>query len=116
MNEKSPEENKNSESMESMETPLTKESVIESLRDNPENFELLGAYQDKRLKQIQAPYIPREETEVLTFKFNIEVAEIYRDAGLKEAAWDAYNDAADFAQANGMEEEYQKILAEMEKI
>jgi hypothetical protein len=96
-----------------MTTTLTKESVIKSLQENPDCTEMLSAYIENRMKQVQAPYASREDTEALTFAFNIELAEIYRDAGLNEAAWDAYNDAADIAQANGMEEEYQALLVKM---
>jgi hypothetical protein len=113
MNEPTPEENKNRESME---TVITKEAVIKSLEQNPEDVEILRTYIDNKMRQIQAPYVSREDTEKLTFQSNLELAEIYRDAGLIEAAADAYNDAADMAQTNGMEEEYEKILAELAKI
>ncbi len=45
-----------------------------------------------------------------------ELAEIYRDAGLTEAAADAYNDAADMAEANGIHRALEAILAELAKI
>ncbi len=112
MNESSPEQNNNIESIESV---ITKESVIASLKQNPEDLAVLHSYIDVRQKQIQAPYVSREDTEKLTFAFNLELAEMYRDAGLTEAAADAYNDAADMAEANGMEE-YNAILAELAKI
>lgn len=112
MNESSSEEKK----IENMENGVTKEAVVASLKQNPENLEILHSFIDKRQKQIQAPYVSREDTEKGTFAFTIELAEIYRDAGLTEAAADAYNDAADMAQANGMEEEYNAILAELAKI
>lgn len=113
MNESSPEQNKNIESIESV---ITKESVIASLKQNPEDLAVLHSYIDVQQKQIQAPYVSREDTEKKTFAFTVDLAEIYRDAGLTEAAADAYNDAADIAQANGMEEEYDAILAELAKI
>jgi hypothetical protein len=112
MNELTPEGLSN----ENIERGITKESVIESLKQNPEDLALLHSYIDLRQKQIQAPYVSREDTETKTFMFTVELAELYRDAGLREAAWDAYNDAADLAQANGMEEEYQKLLVEMGKV
>lgn len=49
-------------------------------------------------------------------EFTIELAGIYRDAGLYEAAADAYNDAADMAQANGIDRAYEACLAELAKI
>lgn len=113
MNEPTPHTN---ESIKGIEQLVTKESVINSLRENPENLAVLHAYIDARQKQIQAPYVSREDTESKSFSFSIELAEIYRDAGLHDIAADAYNDAADFAQANGMEEEYALILAELAKI
>ena len=113
MNESSPERENKTESLESK---ITKEAVIDSLKENPEDLSVLHSYIDLKQKQIQAPYVSREDTESKTFAFNLELAEIYRDAGLTEAAADAYNDAADMAQANGMEEEYEAILAELAKI
>jgi hypothetical protein len=103
-------------SRESIESAPSKESVIQSLRQNPEDIALLNAYIENRQKQIQAPYISREDTEQRTFAFIVELAEIYRDSGLIEEAADAYNDAADFAEANGMETELAAILAELAKI
>ena len=113
MNEQSPEGEKK---IESIETAITKESVINSLQQNPENLAVLHSYIDLRQKQIQAPYVSREDTEKRTFEFSVELADLYRDAGLKEAAWDAYNDAADMAQANGMEEDYQALLVKIREL
>lgn len=64
MNEQSPERNHN---IENLEIALTKEAVVASLQENPENAEILRAYIDSRIKQIQAPYVSREDTEKLTF-------------------------------------------------
>lgn len=117
MTEPTPEIGKKATSLENaLELTVTKEAVIESLRLAPENLTILNAYIDIHQKQIQAPYVSREDTEKLTFKFLVDLAEIYRDAGLTEAAVDAYNDAADMAQANGMEEKYNAILAEIAKL
>jgi hypothetical protein len=113
MNKSSPESEKK---IENIESTLTKELVINSLKQNPEDRAQLHAYIDVRQKQIQAPYVSREDTEKKAFEFAVELAEIYRDVGLREAAWDAYNDAADMAQANGMDEDYQKLLVEMGKV
>lgn len=110
MNEQSPGGEKK---IENIEATITRESVINSLKQNLEDLTVLHSFIDLRQKQIQAPYVSREDTEKLTFAFNVELADLYRDAGLKEAAWDAYNDAADMAQANGMEEEYQALLVKM---
>jgi hypothetical protein len=112
MNESTPEGNKK----ESMEIPITKEAVIDSLRQNPENVSLLASYIDAKREQFQAPYLSHEEAKRKALEFAIELAEVYKEAGLRENAWEAYNDAANVAQANGMEEEYQRILIEMGKV
>lgn len=112
MNEPKPEENK----MENVEGPLTRESVIESLRQDPKNVELLISYVEMRQKQIQAPYVSREDTEKMTFALNLELADLYRDAGLRGQAWDAYEEAFDLAEAQGMEDECRKINQELNKL
>jgi hypothetical protein len=106
----------NASTIENVEVRFTKESVIESLRNFPNDPSPVIAYLEQKEKLVQAPYVTREDTEKRTFATSLELAEIYRDAGLTENAADAYNDAADFAQANGMEEEYAAILAELAKI
>lgn len=113
MNESTPEEGKK---IENMESAVTKEAVVTSLKQNPENMALLISYIDTKREQSQAPYLSHEEGKRKSLEFAIELAEIYRDSGLIEQAADAYNDAADIAQANGMEEEYNAILAELAKI
>lgn len=112
MNEQSPDNNP----QRNIEKSLTKETVIESLRNFPNDPSVLIAYVEQQEKLVQAPYVSREDTEERSFKFAVELAEIYRDAGLTENAVDAYNDAADMAQAKGMEEEYNAILAEIAKL
>ncbi len=114
MNEQRPEENTTSQ--ESYEDTLTKSLVADSLRKSPEDLTLLNAWTDMRLRKIQASYISRENTEVRTMEYTVELAEIYRDAGLTEAAADAYNDAADMAEANGIHRALEAILAELAKI
>ncbi|MEN9337938.1 MAG: hypothetical protein RIQ41_252 [Candidatus Parcubacteria bacterium] len=113
MNESTPE---NSKPVERFEEILTPKLVSESLRNNPEDLSLFTAWMDVRQRQIQASYISREDTETRTMEFTIELAGIYRDAGLYEAAADAYNDAADMAQANGIDRAYEACLAELAKI
>lgn len=112
MNEKPPENNK----IEDLEKNITKESVINSLRENPENLEFLNMYMDIWEKKVQAQYVSREETERLTFEYALDLAEVYRDAGLTEFARDAYTDASYVAQANGMNEQYDAILLEIAKL
>lgn len=112
MQETSPESNP----QKGLEQSLTKESVIESLQMFPNDNSLLVAYVEQAQKLIQASYVSREDTEIRQFKFNLELAEIYRDAGLTENAADAYNDVADYAERNGMDKELAAILAELAKI
>ncbi|MFA5131850.1 MAG: hypothetical protein WC444_00820 [Candidatus Paceibacterota bacterium] len=113
MNEPTPEESK---PVESFEDVLTKSFVAESLRQHPEDLTILNAWMDMRQRKIQTSYISPKDTELRTLEFIIELADIYRDAGLIEAAVDAYNDAADMAQANDVPRAYNAILAELAKI
>lgn len=106
----------NNEPTEKWEDVLTTKFVADSLREHPEDITLLNAWMDLRQKQIQASYISREDTEKRTLAFTIELAGIYRDAGLTEVAADAYNDAADMAQATGEHRAYEAILAELAKL
>lgn len=113
MNETTPE---NSKPIESFEDTLTKSLIADSLQKDPQNLALLNAWMDMRQNKIQTFYISREDTEIRTMEFTVELADIYRDAGLTEAAADAYNDAADMAQANGISRAYEACLAELAKI
>lgn len=113
MNEQSPEAGNE---IENVGIVITQEAVVRSLQENPQNMEVLRVYIDSKMKQIQAPYVSHEDAKKLTVAHSLELAEIYKEAGMIEDAADTYNDAADLAQANGMEEEYREILAELAKI
>jgi hypothetical protein len=113
MNESKPEGEKKIGNIENV---ISKEAVVISLKQNPKDITLLGSYINKKREQSQAPYLSHEDARRKTLEFAIELAEIYRDSGLIEQAAEAYNDAADMAQANGMEEEYGAILVELAKI
>jgi hypothetical protein len=116
MTEPTPQSPEKSTPIENIEDTLTKSVVSDSLRKNPQDITLLNAWMDMRLAKIQASYISREDTETRTMEYTVELAEIYRDAGLIEAAADAYNDAADMAEANGIHRALEAILAELAKI
>lgn len=95
-------------SFESFEQAPTKQSVIESLRATPGDFALLGKYLEA--KEAAA------SSALDNLNINIETAEIYRDAGLREAAHDAYTDALTQAWQMGEDELYEKIQDELEKL
>jgi hypothetical protein len=116
MTEPTPQSPEKGTPIENIEDTLTKSLVADSLRKNPQDVTLLNAWMDMRLAKIQASYISREDTEKRTMEYTVELAEIYRDAGLIEAAADAYNDAADMAEANGIHRALEEILAELAKI
>ncbi len=102
--------------VENIETPLTRERVVHLLTKYPDNIKPYIEYIQKREQEVQIASDSLEETEKKTFTFLLEQAEILRDAGLLEQAADAYNDAADMAEAKGMDAEYDAILAELSKI
>jgi hypothetical protein len=114
MNEPTPEVQQHA--IETLEVIVTKESVIGALRASPEDVELLTTYIDTQRERTQTPYLSHEDAKRMTLEFAIELAEIYRDSGLIEMAADAYNDAADVAQANDNDTAYAAILEEIAKI
>lgn len=87
---------------------ISKGDVIESLRQNPENLSLLTKFLEKR----DAEVTNSKETLAL----NIEVAEIYRDAGLLEAAKEAFTQAAEQAWQEQDDALYEHLMIEADKI
>jgi hypothetical protein len=83
----------------------SKHEVISSLQKNPEDLSVLHSFLDKREGQV------RTSKEALLL--NVEVAEIYRDAGLIEAARQAFADAADQAWQEEEAETYEALMAEL---
>ena len=87
---------------------LNKNKVIESLRQNPEDRSLLTRYVEEREKDF------KENKDYLNL--NVEVAEILRDAGMLDEAYDAFLDARDQALQEQDEELAQRMFAEAEKL
>jgi len=87
---------------------VSSEEVISSLRQNPEDLTLLNKFLDFREKEVQTS----RETLIL----NVDVAKIYRDSGLVEAAKQAFSDAATQAWQEGEDEAYEKIMNELDKL
>lgn len=87
---------------------ISKEEVISSLQQNPDNLSVLNKYLDIRERE--------GHTNKDTLNLNVEVAEIYRDAGLVDAARDAFEDAATQAWQEGEDELYNRLLVEIEKL
>ncbi len=87
---------------------ISREDVVAALRENPENLSFFNLY------------IKRKEGELKTSKdtllVNMEIAEIYRDAGLLKAAQEAFTDAAAQAWNEYEDEIYQNIIAELDKL
>ena len=87
---------------------ITKQQVVERLRTNPEDVTPLNEYLDLREAEVT--------TIQETLQLNIEVAEIYRDAGRTTAAQDAFRDAADQAWHHYDDERHTYCMAELQKL
>lgn len=85
-----------------------KQSVIERLKAKPENLAPLHEYLDMREGQVKNA----EET----LQLNIEVAEIYRDAGIIEGAKEAFRDAEVQAFEQRDDGRYQYCIDELRKL
>jgi hypothetical protein len=68
-------------------------NVIESLRQNPDDLSVLEKFLDARNLEV------RSSKDALAL--NIELAEIYREAGMLDAAYEAFLDARDQAKQEG---------------
>jgi hypothetical protein len=87
---------------------ITSEEVIESLRTNPEDLSKLLKYLEAREKEVTSS---KE-----TLNLNIKIAEIYRDAGLKEAALKSFEDAATQAWNENEDTLYEQLMDEADKL
>lgn len=87
---------------------ISKEEVVNSLRQNPEDLSLLQKFLESREKEVT------NSKEALNL--NVEIAEIYRDAELKEAALQAYIDAATQAWNEGEDNLYEQLMDEADKL
>ena len=87
---------------------VTKEQVIESLRQNPKDLSLLHRFLDRREAEVRSSH------DALTL--NVEVAEIYRDAGLRDAARTAFEDAAEQAWQEHEDTLYEQLMNEVDEL
>ena len=92
-------------------SPIEKSAVVESLRSDPENLELFLAWLLRREVEVDL-----ENSSTSTLRLNIEVAEIYRDAGLRQEALSAFLDALEQASQERNAEAYAQLLKEVEKL
>ncbi len=86
----------------------TKEKVVESLKQNPEDLSVLHIFLNKREGEIRTS----QEGLVL----NVEIAEIYRDVGMLDAAYESFLDARDQARQEGDDELADRMNSEAEKL
>ncbi len=87
---------------------LNRNQVIESLRQNPEDRSLLTRYVEEREINF------KDGKDYLNL--NLDVAEILRDAGMLDEAYDAFLDLYYQATQEGDDELAQRLLNEAEKI
>jgi hypothetical protein len=85
-----------------------KERVVESLKDNPANVSLLVEYLETREREV------KNSRQGLAL--NIEIAEIYRDAGLLESAKEAFVQAAEQAWQEQDDALYEQLMSEADRI
>lgn len=87
---------------------VTRESVVESLKQDFKDLSFLNKFLDKR------------ESEVTTSKealaLSIETAEIYKEAGMLDEAYEAFLDARDQARQEGDDELADRLFSEAEKL
>ena len=87
---------------------LSREWLVEILKNGGESLRVLGQYVEQKEKGF------REARDNLLL--NVEVAEILRDAGMLDEAYDAFLDARDQALSEGDEELAARLLGEAEKL
>ncbi len=75
---------------------IEKEEVIKTLKENPENLELLKSWYQQSLEKVEAIVSPEESGEA-SILFDIEYATLLKEAGLFEEAWNVLNDSVDKA-------------------
>ncbi len=93
---------------ETIETAPAKEIVIASLLTNPQETAVLIKYLEEREKGVKSS--------LDTLNLNVELAEIYRDANLTDAAREAYRDAIEQAWQERQDDLHAKLVAELEKL
>lgn len=90
---------------------VSKNEVVESLRQNPEDLSLLHKFLDKKEEEVNKINNSRA-----ALTLNIEVAEIYKEAGLFEAAKEAFLQAAEQALDERDDVLYEQLTIEADKI
>lgn len=87
---------------------VSKNEVVESLKNNPEDLSILHKFLDKKEAEV------KNSSDALGL--NIEIAEIYRDAGLLDDAHEAFLDARDQAIQEGDNELAERLDTEAIKL
>ncbi|MEK7639219.1 MAG: hypothetical protein AAB388_03610 [Patescibacteria group bacterium] len=82
--------------------------VVSSLKLNPNDLSVFHAWLDRKEKETR--------TDKDTLNLSVQVARIYRDAGLVKAAHEAYFDAADQALRKGNDVLYTTLISEAEAL
>lgn len=94
---------------------INKDKIIEVIKEkgieDAEARELFDKWLDNRQAEVE-----KKNTSKATLDLNIEIAEIYRDSAMIEAAIDAFHDAASQAWNEGDDELYEKLIDEIEKL
>lgn len=87
---------------------ISVEVVVNSLRRNPEDLSVLHKFLDERQLEVKS------SKEALFL--NVQLAEIYKEAGLVDAAYEAFLDARDHARQEGDDDLADKMDAEAIKM
>lgn len=80
---------------------ITAEIVVSALRKNSEDLSVLNQFLDERQAEVKSTKD--------ALNLNVQLAEIYRDAGLVDAAYEAFLDARDHARQEGDDELADKL-------
>ena len=111
MREQFPEQLPPNEQKEDEGEEIQAEQVVESLKTDPENKELLLKWLDRRQQEVEAA-----NTSEAGLQLNIEIAQVYRDAGLTEYAAQAFRDAAMQAYQERKDDIYEELMQEAERL
>ncbi len=85
-----------------------REEVVESLRADNRDFSKLISYVDAKEKEVKD-----ERGDLL---LAVEIAEIYRDAGMKDMAMETFQEAIELAEKEGDLELMDRLIDEAEKL
>lgn len=87
---------------------LSRDEVVSSLLKDPEDFSVLHTYVEKREKE--------GRTSKDTLDLNVEIAEIYHDAGFLEAAIESMEAAAEMAWQESRDGLYVKLVERLNNL